>query len=65
MGQFSWEILKRGDLLDELNIHGRIILKWIFKKCVREWSGVLRRVAGSSEHGNEVSRSTRGGDCLG
>jgi hypothetical protein len=39
-------LLKTGDFLDELNIHGRIILKWIFKKFLRDWSGLVEESGG-------------------
>jgi hypothetical protein len=40
MDHFSWEVLQGKNLLDGVNIQGRIILKCILKKYVREWSGL-------------------------
>ena len=39
---------------------GRLILNWILKiQNERPWIGLIRQVAGSAEHGNEIAASTK------
>jgi hypothetical protein len=38
---FLWERLKEGDHMRYLDVDGRIILKWIFKKCNGELNGFV------------------------
>jgi hypothetical protein len=55
--------------LRDLDVNGRVILKWILKKMVGECrldscgSG-WRSVAGSCEHGNDSSHSVKRGNSL-
>ena len=39
---FLWEDLRERDHLEDLDVHERIILKWIFKKLDGEaWTGFI------------------------
>jgi hypothetical protein len=51
--------------LKDLNVHERIILKWVFKKWERNMDWIdLGQVAGSCECGNEPLGSTKCGEFL-
>ena len=40
--RFSWENLKERDHMEVLGVDGRIILRWIFRKCdMRTWAGSM------------------------
>jgi len=44
----------------EMYMGGRLILNWILKiQNERPWIGLIRQVAGSAEHGNEIAASTK------
>ena len=57
---FWWEDLRERDFLEDLGLHGRIILKLILNK--RGWGP--GRVAGASECGDEPSGSIKCGKFL-
>jgi hypothetical protein len=38
---FWWEDLRERDHLKNLGIDSRIILKWVFKKWVGAWAGLI------------------------
>jgi hypothetical protein len=36
-----WENLRQKDHLEDLDVDGKIILKWIFKKSNGAWTGLI------------------------
>ena len=54
------------DNLENLGIDGRVILKWMFKKCDGEWTELsgseMGQVAVAYEYGNEPSASIKCGE---
>jgi hypothetical protein len=38
---FWWGDLRKRGYLEDLGVDGRIILKWIFKKWVGSWTGLI------------------------
>jgi len=59
--EFWWGDGREGDHFQDLLLHGRIILKRIFKKWDGEAWIYLAQVAGACECGNESSRSIKFG----
>jgi hypothetical protein len=39
---YWWGSLREGDHLEDLGLHGRIILERILKKCNEAWTGLIR-----------------------
>jgi hypothetical protein len=65
---FWWENLRERDHLEDTEVDGRIILRWIFRTWEGEaWTGSGSRytqVAGYCECGNELSGFISCGDFL-
>jgi hypothetical protein len=66
---FWWGNLKERDYLEDTDVDGRIILRWIFKKWdVRACAGSMwfriGQEAGACEYGNEHSGSIQCGEFL-
>jgi hypothetical protein len=39
---FCWENLRERDHLEEPGVDGRVILRWIIRKCdIGEWTGLI------------------------
>jgi len=38
---FWWEDMRERDLLEYPGVNGRIVLKWIFRKWDRGWTGLI------------------------
>jgi hypothetical protein len=65
---FQLGSMREADYVEEVGVHGRIILKWIFKKIGgvdpdSSGSGYGQK-AGCGEHGNERSFSIKFGKFL-
>jgi hypothetical protein len=59
---FWWGNLRERDQWGDQGVDGRIILRWVFRKCyVGVWAGLswlrIGQVAGTCECGNEPSGS--------
>ena len=66
---FWWGNLKERDYLEDTDIEGRIILRWIFRKWdVGAWTGSIwlriETCGGHCECGNEPSCSIKCGEFL-
>jgi hypothetical protein len=67
--EFWWGSLREGDHWEDLDVDGRIILIWIFRKWEgvlgTGWSGLrIGKVGGTFEYGNEHSGSINAGNFL-
>jgi len=67
--EFWWGNLRERDHLENLSADGRIILRWIFRKCYVGHELDLAgpgygKVAGTCECGNELSGSIKCGEFL-
>jgi hypothetical protein len=64
---FWWRNLRERDHLEDPDVDGRIILRWIFRKWdVKAWTGSfwLRIGTGRNECDNELSGSIKCGEIL-
>jgi hypothetical protein len=61
---FLWGKVRERNHLEDTGVDGRIILKWVFEKCVgghglNQYGSGYGQVAGSSKRGNQPSASTK------
>jgi len=64
---FWWGNLRETDHLEDPDLDGRIVLRWIFRKWnVQLWTGLIwfrmGQVAGTCKRGNELSGSIKCGE---
>ena len=65
---FWWGNLRERDHWGDPDVDGRIILRWIFRKCEgvvgTGWSWLRIELTGTCEYGNEFSCSIKCGEFL-
>jgi len=60
-----WGNLSESDYMEDPNVDGRIILRWIFRKWdVGAWTGLIWLRIGTGERGDEPSGSIKSGEFL-